>query len=255
MTNPFVTASNRPTLAISRELFEALERLRDGGAPLGPDGPTSATSAVLAAYEKVRPTPGLEAVGLDAALTELVSAGAIAMRYDPAIGDYRIYSIDYPEGAAGEAIRRAENNLLLMGDDTTEEETWHFIYQYRDALLSLVPPNPPAPGSLSELRLANVERNAHWDPTGLLTLSFRGNELAGEVGEVCNVVKKLERERLGLRGSRDTTDHLAEELADVLICADLIGMAAGVDLARAVQEKFNATSKKLGLPTLMGVTP
>lgn len=108
--------------------------------------------------------------------------------------------------------------------------------------------------SLDELRRANVERNAHWDPAGKLSLSFRGCELGGEVGELLNVVKKLEREKLGLRGSRDTIEHLAEELADVIICADLIGMAAGVDLAKAVIEKFNATSSKLGLPTrLQGV--
>lgn len=102
--------------------------------------------------------------------------------------------------------------------------------------------------TLALLRRANVARNKHWDPEGKLTLSFRGCELGGEVGELLNVVKKLERERLGLRGSRDTLEHLGEELADVIICADLIGMAAGVDLVAAVTAKFNATSEKLGLP-------
>lgn len=99
-----------------------------------------------------------------------------------------------------------------------------------------------------DLRKANIERQAAWCPEQAPDLSFRGNELAGEVGEVCNVIKKLERERLGWRGSRDTVEHLAEELADVVICADLCALSAGIDLEAAVVAKFNATSEKVGLP-------
>src|SRR5690606_32982880 len=68
-----------------------------------------------------------------------------------------------------------------------------------------------------------------------------------------NVIKKLERERLGIRGSRATTEMLAEELADVVICADLIAMDAGIDLDAAVAAKFNATSEKVGLPTRLSL--
>ena len=99
------------------------------------------------------------------------------------------------------------------------------------------------------LRQHNLIRQAEWDPTDAITLEFRGNELAGEVGELCNVIKKLARERLGLRGSRATKEMLAEELADVIICADLIGMVADIDLGEAVRTKFNATSEKYGLRT------
>lgn len=98
------------------------------------------------------------------------------------------------------------------------------------------------------LRDANIARQADWCPEQVPDLSFRGNELAGEVGEVCNVIKKLERERLGWRGSRDTVEHLAEELGDVVICASLIAISAGIDLDESVIAKFNATSEKVGLP-------
>lgn len=101
----------------------------------------------------------------------------------------------------------------------------------------------------SDLRAANYDRQQEWDPTDEITLAYRGNELAGEVGEACNVIKKLERERLGIRGSRDTTEHLAEELADIVICTDLIAMQAGINLDNAVRDKFNATSEKYGLKT------
>lgn len=104
---------------------------------------------------------------------------------------------------------------------------------------------------MSALRKANLARQAEWDIDSQITLAYRGNELAGEVGEACNVIKKLERERMGIRGSRDTLAHLAEELADILICVDLIAMAAGIDMDVAVRDKFNATSEKVGLKTRM----
>jgi NTP pyrophosphatase (non-canonical NTP hydrolase) len=74
-------------------------------------------------------------------------------------------------------------------------------------------------------------------------------ELAGEVGEACNVAKKLERERLGWAGSRDTVEHLAEELADVIICVDLVAMDFNLDLGLWVPHKFNMTSEKVGMRT------
>lgn len=102
--------------------------------------------------------------------------------------------------------------------------------------------------TLAALHQANIERQAAWCPDKQPSLSFRGNELAGETGEACNVIKKLERERHGWPGSRDTLEHLAEELADVVICADLCAITAGVDLSGAIVSKFNATSEKVGLP-------
>ncbi len=75
------------------------------------------------------------------------------------------------------------------------------------------------------------------------------------MGEACNVVKKLERERHGWRGSRATLDDLAQELADVVICADLCAVTAGIDLDAAVVAKFNATSRKQGLSTLLPEAP
>jgi NTP pyrophosphatase (non-canonical NTP hydrolase) len=102
---------------------------------------------------------------------------------------------------------------------------------------------------LDKLRCANIIRQCEWDEHNKIDLTYRAVELAGEVGEACNVVKKIERERLGLRGTRSDLNQLAEELADVIICADLLAMTAGIDLASAVELKFNATSKKLGLKT------
>ena len=99
--------------------------------------------------------------------------------------------------------------------------------------------------TFNELQDALARRDLEWDPENKLSLEFRGVELAGEAGEACNVIKKLCRERLGLRGSRATLQDLKDELEDVIICALLAANAAGVTLDP--KDKFNASSTKLGL--------
>lgn len=81
---------------------------------------------------------------------------------------------------------------------------------------------------LERLREANITRQIEWD-TGVPMLFF-ANELAGEVGEACNVLKKLDREHnYKIKGSRDTFYHLSEELADIVICSDLLAMTAKIN--------------------------
>lgn len=104
---------------------------------------------------------------------------------------------------------------------------------------------------LKTLRAKNIERQTIWCSTGKPDLSFRGVELAGETGEACNVIKKLERERHGWRGSRATKDQLEEELADVVIVADLIAEEAGIDLSDGIVKKFNKTSNAVNIPVFI----
>lgn len=101
-----------------------------------------------------------------------------------------------------------------------------------------------------DLTEANKARQIEWngDKTSAL---YRATELGGECGEVLNVVKKLERERLGIAGSRETVEHLGEELADVVICVSLLALAYGIDIDKEVPKKFNKTSKAVGLNTFM----
>jgi len=69
--------------------------------------------------------------------------------------------------------------------------------------------------------------------------------LAGEVGELCNAVKKMDRE--GLPGhAAPSQEDVANEVADVFIYLDLVAMHLGIDLEQAVIRKFNATSEKYG---------
>lgn len=137
----------------------------------------------------------------------------------------------------------ASVNAATVGDHVADlcREAAHII--------RVIVTTGPDPDWFYDLRQANALRQLEWDKEGAISLSYRGNELGGEAGEAQNVIKKLERERMGIRGSRATVDDLADELADVVICCDLIASAEGIDLGEAVERKFNATSDKYGLRT------
>ena len=104
---------------------------------------------------------------------------------------------------------------------------------------------------LKQLRAANASRNSEWGGGADADPLFQCTELTGEWGEACNIVKKLEREKRGWRGSRSTVEALAEELGDVLICLDLVAATYGIDLAEVTAAKFNATSEKQGFAQMI----
>lgn len=69
--------------------------------------------------------------------------------------------------------------------------------------------------------------------------------LAGETGELCNLLKKL------IRHPSDPTPAelelmCAKELADVIIYADLLAAKLDIDLGAAVRDKFNEVSDRHG---------
>ena len=65
-----------------------------------------------------------------------------------------------------------------------------------------------------------------------------GGALAGETGELCNLLKKLRR------GEKIKKSDMAHELADIITYADLVAIALDIDLGEAVREKFNIVSKR-----------
>lgn len=108
--------------------------------------------------------------------------------------------------------------------------------------------------SFRRLRARNQIRTVEWQGAKLTEndLLFCSTELGGEVGEALNVVKKYWRYICNWVGGVDQTASraaLAEELADVVICADRLAECAGIDLGQAIITKFNKTSVKNGLKT------
>lgn len=102
-----------------------------------------------------------------------------------------------------------------------------------------------------DLHRANCQRDAEWNPKRLLDLSFRSNEMCGEIGEAANVIKKIHREQLGLVGSRATIDDAGLELADGVICIGLLAMELKINMGYYVPRKFNITSRERNLAVLM----
>jgi NTP pyrophosphatase (non-canonical NTP hydrolase) len=103
--------------------------------------------------------------------------------------------------------------------------------------------------SFNDLTRANALRSREWDPESKCTGLFFAVELTGEVGEACNIVKKLEREKLGLPGSRANLHDLGNELADIVIVCDLLATAYGITLSDKIVSKFNNTSRIRGFTT------
>lgn len=105
---------------------------------------------------------------------------------------------------------------------------------------------------LDKLRAKNMERRKVWDPDDVLGVSvidalFRSNEMVDEADKAANEIKKLVREEIGICGACTTTEKLAEELADVIICVDLVAAIFDIDLIDAVTKKFNKTSDAVNI--------
>jgi NTP pyrophosphatase (non-canonical NTP hydrolase) len=101
--------------------------------------------------------------------------------------------------------------------------------------------------SFASLRAANDTRQPQWETGAEFSLEYLGCALAGEVGEACNIIKKLVRAQLTPKGTRATDEQLASELADCIIYIDLIARKKNINLSEAVISKFNLVSKKFDL--------
>lgn len=111
--------------------------------------------------------------------------------------------------------------------------------------------------SISEISRINLKRCLRWHPQGINSWSHSdwGIALTGEVGELCNVIKKLNRLRDGLVGNKpEDTDKAVllrkaqDEAADIYLYLDLICQSMGFDLTEAVRSKFNEVSERIGAP-------
>jgi NTP pyrophosphatase (non-canonical NTP hydrolase) len=126
------------------------------------------------------------------------------------------------------------------------------------------------------LRVVNVSRLERWHgDDASWTGADWSNAMSGESGEmmeaaleatsamvrvgvatgtVANTIKKVRRHETGLGTSYNTPElapliaKLAEEIADVVIYADLLANHYGIDMGKAVLEKFNKVSIGNGFP-------
>lgn len=96
--------------------------------------------------------------------------------------------------------------------------------------------------TLQKFRQANLDRcmtTKKFEKCVSWTASEWGLALAGEAGEVCNAIKKLNR------GDGDTKS-VVEEIGDVIIYADLLLAFLSTDMESTIVNKFNKVSDKVG---------
>lgn len=98
--------------------------------------------------------------------------------------------------------------------------------------------------SFLQLRQANLVRAENsfkscgaWDTPRWIM------ELIGEVGELANVLKKVERGDFTLE---QAIGDIAKEIADVQIYLDLLSAHLAIDLGEATRAKFNEVSARVG---------
>ena len=100
---------------------------------------------------------------------------------------------------------------------------------------------------LRDLQIAHSNRNAAYPACAEWTLADWGNALAGEVGEACNIIKKIRRNDFPEAvEAAEARRALMAELADVISYTCLIADALGLDLQAAHRLKFNEVNRRIG---------
>lgn len=112
-----------------------------------------------------------------------------------------------------------------------------------------------------EVSETNHERACVWHPGGLDEWSPAewGNAAAGEMGELCNVLKKILRVDCGIQQAEQNmsgkqeqqyrnvlVQKAAQEIGDTFLYLDLIATRLGLNLEDCVRDTFNRVSEREG---------
>jgi len=95
---------------------------------------------------------------------------------------------------------------------------------------------------LNQLKVANRQRCPSFGHGGIegWTPTDWACAVAGETGEMCNLIKKLHR------GDKIEIEEIADEAGDIVIYLDMLCQRLGIDLKNAIVNKFNKVSEKKG---------
>lgn len=101
----------------------------------------------------------------------------------------------------------------------------------------------------------NLARCKQWHDPYVWSLSDWATAVTGELGEACNIIKKLNRLNGGIqqltnegKSREEFIDMLAKEIADTFTYLDLLAQVAGIDLEKSIIDKFNEISRREKLP-------
>lgn len=101
---------------------------------------------------------------------------------------------------------------------------------------------------LRQLQLATEDRQKMYPGCEEWMLSQWGNALAGETGELCNFIKKIERDG----STPELREGLRKEIGDVVSYLAIICNKCGLDMGQEVIKKFNEVSDRKGCEIKIG---
>ncbi|HYC44494.1 MAG TPA: MazG nucleotide pyrophosphohydrolase domain-containing protein [Burkholderiales bacterium] len=109
---------------------------------------------------------------------------------------------------------------------------------------------------LDMISAINHQRAKRWHKGGLeeWSPSDWACAMAGEAGEVCNAVKKLNRIEHGIvsakgpKSREEAIAAVAQEIGDTFLYLDLLARRLGINMARAIADTFNRVSEREGFP-------
>lgn len=106
----------------------------------------------------------------------------------------------------------------------------------------------------------NLRRAKAWHPDGIEDWSESdwAVALAGECGELCNIIKKRRRNSTGIKQASGVTDPelleaAAQEIGDTFLYLDLLAQRLGLDLYECVRDTFNRVSERENLEVAPGL--
>jgi NTP pyrophosphatase (non-canonical NTP hydrolase) len=88
----------------------------------------------------------------------------------------------------------------------------------------------------------NAKRSIEIYPDNKFDEYFYAMALAGEVGEACNILKKIKRG--SKKQDEKSLEELRHELGDIATYLALLADRLGVQLDKCIIEKFNLVSEK-----------
>ena len=106
--------------------------------------------------------------------------------------------------------------------------------------------------NFADLRNANLKRLEEFGHGGLedgWNEAEWGCAVAGEVGELCNILKKMIRQAPDDPPIMRLRQLAASEIADVAIYLDLVAAKLDLNLSYIIQKKFNEVSEMRGMQT------
>lgn len=110
---------------------------------------------------------------------------------------------------------------------------------------------------MREMARIILTRTKLWNSGDPWTTADYSNALAGEVGEICNKVKKLRRIQLGSHLRRQSADpqaiidDIAGELGGLFVYYVMLAYHLGIDPIDAVRNEFNKVSREEGFDIFM----